>query len=77
MQKWFALTGKSIHDKKINAFKNIGSWLGRMTLGKGIPIPLHKLNLRAILISSFSTSNRLHLNMSIALKILEHINVFP
>jgi hypothetical protein len=34
LQRWFDLQGKSINDKKLKAFKNIGTWLGRMTIGK-------------------------------------------
>lgn len=70
LQKWFALTGKSVNDKKFNNFKNIGSWLGRITIGKGFPIPIHKLHLKQILITSFAKSNRLSMNVSIVLKIL-------
>jgi hypothetical protein len=41
------LAGKSpINDKKFTNFKNIGAWLGRMTIGKGYPIPIYKLNLK-------------------------------
>jgi hypothetical protein len=44
------LKGKSINDKKLANFKNIGSWLGKLTIGKGMPIPIYKLNLKRILI---------------------------
>lgn len=50
LQQWFALKGKSVNDKKLTNFKNIGSWLGKLTIGKGMPIPIYKLNIKRILI---------------------------
>lgn len=50
LQEWFALKNKSVNDKKLSNFKNIGAWLGKLTVGKGCPIPMHKLNIRKILI---------------------------
>lgn len=50
LQEWFNLTGKSVNDKKIVNFKNIGSWLSKLTIAKGMPIPIHKLNIKKILI---------------------------
>ncbi len=51
---WFSLVGKSANnDKKIGHFKNIGSWLGKMTIGKGLPVPIYKLNIRQILTNSY------------------------
>ena len=47
MTHWFKLNGKSVsNDKKFGHFRNIGAWLGRMTLGKGQPIPIYKLHIR-------------------------------
>ena len=71
LQHWFALTGKSpLNDKKLVTFKNIGSWLGKMTIGKGMPVPFHKLNLKNILISSFTNGNRINMNVPVVIKIL-------
>lgn len=50
LTEWFNLKGKSVNDKKLSNFKNIGSWLSKLTIAKGIPVPIHKLNLRKILI---------------------------
>lgn len=58
-------------------FKNIGSWLSKLTIAKGIPVPVHKLNLRKILIDSYASTVRLTLNVSVVLKILELINLHP
>lgn len=70
LQKFFALTANSINDKKFNNFKHAGVWLGRMTIGRGVPVPIHKLHLKNILINSFTKGNRLSMNVSIILKIL-------
>jgi hypothetical protein len=50
LQEWFSLKNKSVNDKKLVNFKNIGYWLGKLTIAKGMPVPVHKLNLRKILI---------------------------
>lgn len=34
LDKWFKLTGKSVNDSKLKQFKNIGYWLGRITLAR-------------------------------------------
>lgn len=70
LQSWFNLTGKSVNDKKFSHFKNIGGWLGRMTIGKGIPVPIYKLNLKNILVKSFVNNNRINFNIPVVLKIL-------
>ena len=78
LQYWFGLTGKSpVNDKKFSNFKSIGSWLGKMTIGKGMPVPFYKLNLKSILISSFSTSNRINMTVPVIIKILEYVNLHP
>lgn len=70
LKAWFGLKGKSINDKKLLNFKNIGAWLGKLTIGKGMPIPIHKLNLRKILIESYTNMNRLNMNVPVIIKIL-------
>lgn len=77
LQNWFNLSGKSVNDKKFTHFKNIGAWLGRMTIGKGMPVPIYKLNLKQILIKSFKNGNRLNYNIPVVLKILQMIPNFP
>jgi len=59
-----------MNDSKLKIFKNIGSWLGKLTIAKGIPIPIYKLNLKNILIQSFSVSNRYCMDIPVILKIL-------
>lgn len=46
LQKWFNLQGKSVNDKKVKSFKNIGTWLGRITMGRTEPILISKLNIK-------------------------------
>lgn len=74
MQAWFSLTEKSVNDKKLPNFKSLGSWLGKLTFGKGMPILINKINIKEILISSYTDHNcRLALNISVVLKMLEQI----
>lgn len=71
MQNWFNLSGKSAsNDKKFSHFKNLGSWLGRMTIGKGLPIPIYKLNIKDIIVKSFINNNRVVQNIPVVLKIM-------
>ena len=77
LNKWFSLQGKSVNDNKMSHFKNIGSWLGKMTISQGMPIPLHRLNLKNILISSFKIRNRIHSDVPVIIKILEYLNKHP
>ncbi len=46
LQTWFALTEKSVNDKKIAQFKSLGFWLGKLTIGKGTPILIDRINIR-------------------------------
>jgi len=46
LQAWFSLTEKSINDKKVSNFKSLGFWLGKLTIGKGMPILISKINIR-------------------------------
>lgn len=46
MEAWFKLTEKSNNDKKIGGFKTIGSFLGKLTIARGTPVPINKINLR-------------------------------
>jgi hypothetical protein len=65
------LTEKSINDKKIANFKSLGFWLGKLTLAKGMPVLINKINIREILVNSYSHhSCRLAPNISVILKIL-------
>jgi hypothetical protein len=34
LQKWFSLSGKSVNDKRAKNIKNIGFWLGKVTLAR-------------------------------------------
>ena len=78
LQHWFSLTDKSpVNDKKLTNFKNIGSWLGKLTIGKGIPVPFYELNLKNILIFSFANGSRINMNVPVVIKILEYINLYP
>lgn len=77
LQKWFALKAKSVNDKKLANFKNIGSWLGKLTIGKGMPIPIYKLNLKRILIDSYSNITRVSMNVPVVIKMLEYIHTHP
>jgi CCR4-NOT transcription complex subunit 1 len=77
LNRWFSLQGKSVNDNKMSHFKNIGSWLGKMTISQGMPIPLHRLNLKNILISSFKIRNRIHSDVPVIIKILEYLNKHP
>lgn len=54
LQKWFNLQGKSINDKKLKSFKNIGLWMGKVTIAKSEPLLINKLNLKEILIKSYT-----------------------
>jgi hypothetical protein len=74
LKAWFNLTDKSINDKKISNFKSLGFWLGKLTIGKGMPILINKINIREILINSYTQHTcRLALNISVILKMMEHI----
>lgn len=77
LQEWFALKNKSVNDKKLSNFKNIGFWLGKLTIAKGMPVSIHKLNLRRILAESFLNTHRLALNIPVVIKIMEHMHVHP
>jgi hypothetical protein len=46
LDAWFKLTDKSINDKRITNFKAIGTWLGKLTIARGQPVAINKLNLR-------------------------------
>jgi hypothetical protein len=46
LQSWFGLTEKSVNDKKIANFKSIGHWLGKLTIGNGMPVLINKINLK-------------------------------
>jgi hypothetical protein len=46
LEAWFKLTDKSVNDKRIANFKAIGSWLGRLTISKGRPVSINKINIR-------------------------------
>jgi CCR4-NOT transcription complex subunit 1 len=71
LQNWFNLVGKSAsNDKKFTHFKNLGTWLGRITIGKGLPIPIYKLNIKNIIVKSFINNNRIAQNIPVVLKIL-------
>ncbi len=71
LQAWFALTEKSVNDKKISNFKSIGYWLGKLTLARGMPILINKINIREILVTTYSHhAARLPLNISVVLKML-------
>jgi hypothetical protein len=70
LQKWFSLKSKSVNDKKLGNFKNIGLWLGKLTIGKGVPIPIYKLNLKRILIDSYNNISRVSMNVPVIIKML-------
>ena len=71
LQAWFSLSEKSNNDKKLASFKAIGSWLGKLTIAKGMPVPINKINIREILVNSYSySSSRLPLNIPVVIKIL-------
>lgn len=46
LEAWFQLTDKSINDKKLTHFKSLGFWLGKLTIGKGTPILIDRINVR-------------------------------
>lgn len=71
LDKWFKLTGKSVNDSKLKQFKNIGYWLGRVTIARNEPILINRLNLKEILINSYQKKSRLQLNVDVISKILE------
>lgn len=71
------MKGKSVNDKRLANFKNVGSWLGKLTIGKGMPIPIHKLNLKRILIESYNNMSRVSMNIPIIIKMLEYIHTHP
>ena len=74
LQSWFSLTEKSVNDKKISYFKNLGFWLGKLTIGKGVPILIDRINIREILVNSYTHYTcRLAMNVSVILKMLELI----
>jgi hypothetical protein len=77
LQAWFALTEKSVNDKKLSNFKSLGFWLGKLTIAKGMPILINKINVREILVSTYTHhSCRIPLNVPVILKMLEQIVVF-
>ena len=52
-------------------------WLGKLTIGKGTPILINKINIREILVNAYTHHpSRLALNVSVILKLLEQIIVF-
>jgi hypothetical protein len=76
LEAWFKLTDKSINDKRITNFKAIGSWLGKLTIARGQPVAINRLNLREILVNSYTHYNtRLPFNISVIIKIIEHITL--
>ena len=77
MQKWFSLSGKSVNDKKLKAFKNLGTWLGRITIGRKEPLLIHKINLKEIIIRSYSEKLRLQQNIEVITKIIENKKYCP
>ena len=46
LQAWFTLTEKSCNDKKLGYFKSLAFWLGKLTIGKGMPILIDRINIR-------------------------------
>jgi CCR4-NOT transcription complex subunit 1 len=70
LQKWFRLTGKSVNDNKLKQFKNLGYWLGRLTIARNEPVLINRLNLKEILINSYQKV-RLLPNVEVIVKILE------
>lgn len=77
MEAWFQLTDKSINDKKLSHFKSLGFWLGKLTIGKGAPILIDRINIREILVSSYTHYGcRLSMNVSVILKMLELIGQY-
>lgn len=48
-----------------------------MTIGKGYPIPIYKLNIKKILIKSYIENNRLYYNIPVIIKMLEYISKYP
>ncbi len=46
LDAWFRLTDKSINDKRLANFKSIGNWLGKLTIAKGQPVAINRINLR-------------------------------
>lgn len=78
LEHWFELNGKSpSNDKKFGHFRNIGAWLGRITIGKGVPIPIHKLHIRELLTKSYLSNNRLAFIIPTVLRILEPLTINP
>ena len=76
LDAWFKLTDKSINDKRMANFKAIGSWLGKLTIARGQPVAINKLNLREILVNSYTHyTARLPANISVIVKILENITM--
>ena len=74
LQSWFALTEKSVNDKKLSQFKTLGFWLGKLTIGRGSPILIDRINIRDILVNSYTHHTcRLPMNVSVVLKMLELI----
>jgi len=77
LQAWFSLTDKSVNDKKLGNFKSLAFWLGKLTIGKGTPILINKINIREILVNSYTHHpTRLAPNVSVILKLLEQIIVY-
>lgn len=71
LDAWFRLTDKSINDKRLQNFKSIGNWLGKLTIAKGQPVAINRLNLREILVNSYTHyTARLPHNVSVIIKIL-------
>jgi CCR4-NOT transcription complex subunit 1 len=71
LDRWFKLTGKSINDTKLKQFKNLGYWLGRLTIARSEPVLINRLNIKDTLINSYKKKTRLGLNVEVIVKILE------
>ena len=71
LDRWFHLAVKSVNDNKVKQFKNLGYWLGRLTLARNEPILISRLNLKELLINSYKRKIRLAVNVEVVVKILE------
>lgn len=71
LDKWFHLQTKSQNDIKIKQFRNLGYWLGKLTLARNEPVLISRLNLKEILINSYKKKTRLTPNVEVVIKILE------
>lgn len=66
-----------MNDKKLSHFKSLGFWLGKLTIGKGTPILMDRINIREILVNSYTHNTaRLAMNVSVVIKMLELISQF-